>query len=254
MEIINKWTMYEKLIKSRHIDIFLPETALITKPEIVFDMLYCYKSVFIKPCVGYGGNYIIHIFKIKRDLFKFYYYTKENIYTKTISYIELETLILKQIYCRQCIVQRDVKLAKYKGAYTNIRVRVEKHIEKSWKCTRILGKVATKELTITSIDFGATVVSYDKLSFSCSIDKSLVQLELYDLSIHVVKHLSKIHDYSCTCVWGLDLAIDHCGGIWFIDACLYDNITVKPGNFKERCIITLDQSINFLAELRRLLK
>jgi len=226
----NKWEIYKILKKNKKIDIFLPETALLKCSDDAFDMMNRYKSIFIKPCIGSQGIGIIHATKISRNKFNIYYYSNNKVCFMTISYIEMDTLILKQIRNCCCIVQRSIKLVKYNGCPVDFRLSLCKRLQDNcWQCNRILGLIATNEQTITSLKYGGKIIEYDKIKFNTDIQNSKSKQEMLSISNKIAGIIESHFQDNIIVQFGLDFAIDYTGGVWFIDANPY---AIYQCNFK----------------------
>ena len=182
-------------------------------------MINCYKSIFIKPCIGYKGIGIIHATKISKNKYNIYYYIKNKVCFMTLSYIEMDTLILKQIRNCYSIVQRSIKLLKHNKCPVDFRLSICKRLQDNcWHCKRILGLIAANEQTITSLEYGGKIIEYDKIKFNTNIQNSKTKKEMLSISNRVAEILESHFQDIKIMQLDLDFAIDYTGGVWFIDA------------------------------------
>lgn len=257
MDALNKWIIYKQLYKNHHTDIFLPETMYLDKPEIAFDMLCHYKSIFIKPCLGHGGLYILQIERVKKDVFKYYYYGVEKQYSGSVSYIEIETMMLKQMRVRNCICQRSIRLAKYESCIIDFRIQMRKDSH-GWHCFKIFGRMAAKHSIVTNIEYGGAYVAFDKVKLPCCISMLDLKEEIYYLCKWIAKdvsiYLSKTYPYHhCIDLLTIDIAVDHCGRIWIIDVNPFIKIPDVFSSCRELYKDRIDKGIFLLSEVKKLL-
>ncbi|OEH84811.1 hypothetical protein BHU72_08230 [Desulfuribacillus stibiiarsenatis] len=212
-----KWEIYNILNKDSRINMFLPEATLLTNVELAFDYLHCYKSIFIKPCVPHVGFHVIHIVRIKRDVYHYHYYCNGQICTSTVGYIEIETMLLKQMKFTKCFVQRGIKVTSYKGSLIDLNVKVGRKLDGSWKQHGIYAKLAAAKSTITSQRFGGKVSSLDEITNLSGLSKSVFQSEILEYSSTIVNILDPKLKNVNTGSWlgyEVDFAIDTVGRIW----------------------------------------
>jgi glutathione synthase/RimK-type ligase-like ATP-grasp enzyme len=204
---------YKEMLQRRVLRPYLPETRWLT-PRRTLKMLRSYSSIFIKPNYGSGGSGII---RAKR---------KGNIYEvrsgQNRKYVSLQSVYKALKFyrnpSRRYLVQRGLRLAKYKGTIFDVRIYMQKP-ESTWMISGKVARVAAPHKFVTN---------YQKGGHAESLQKVLSTIYPND-SKKVKSHLDRIEKLSYTIAetlderhalreLGVDLAIEKNGCIWIIEA------------------------------------
>jgi hypothetical protein len=194
----------------------LPETHWL-KASIANRMLKSYSTIFIKPNGGSGGTGIIRI--RKRTLspgYEFRSGRRRKFVSPTSMY---KTLQAYQKLHKKYIVQRGLKLARYKGRIFDIRMFLQKP-SSSWTISGMAARVAAPRHIVTNHHQGGYGKPLDRVLMHIFAKNNSKVKEC----IHVLKGISLImahtldKRFSDIRELGIDLGIDTDGRVWIIEA------------------------------------
>lgn len=214
-----KWQMYKLLNKESDFEKYLPETIELININDVKNLLDKYSKVILKPSKLSRGRGI-YILEKNNDKYKVYDYTKDKIDIFNISGDEIyEYIDALNLYSKSYIVQRFLNLAKINKSPFDIRIVMQKGINKEWKCSGIECRIAGQNTHITNIARGSSalhIIESLKLAFGIKVNAKKIKQDIIDIS----KTFCKIMDTSGErfAEFGMDLAIDEDMNYWFIEA------------------------------------
>jgi hypothetical protein len=210
---IGKMKKYKEMLQRRVLRPYLPETHWLT-PRRTLTMLRSYSSIFIKPNKGSGGSGIIRA-KRKGKVYevrcgqKRKYVNSQSVY-KAIKFYRKSS--------RRYLVQRGLRLAKYKGTIFDVRIYMQKP-ESKWMIAGKVARVAAPRIFVTNYQKGGHAESLRKVLstlFPNNSKKVKSRLDRIDkLSYTIAETLDEQHSLR---ELGVDLAIEKNGRIWIIEA------------------------------------
>jgi hypothetical protein len=194
----------------------LPETHWL-KTSVANRMLKSYSTIFIKPNGGSGGTGIIRVRKkTSSPGYEFRSGRRLKIVSSASMYKELQTY---QKSRKKYIVQRGLKLARYKGRIFDIRMFLQKP-PSGWTVSGMAARVAGAHLIVTNHHQGGYGKPLDKvLMHIFENNNSKVKEYIYQLKkISLIMAHTLDKRFSDICELGIDLGIDTDGRVWIIEA------------------------------------
>lgn len=183
-------------------------------------MLRTYSSVFIKPNHGSGGSGIIRA-KRQRNGYEVRCDARRKI-VRSGSVLKAIRSFMKTKH--RYLVQRGLKLAKYKGTIFDARIYLQKP-ESTWIIAGMAARVAAPNKYVTNFHKGGYAKPLHKVlaalfaNNQTKVNSKLRQIRA--LSVSIAKTVNKHHAIR---ELGIDLAIEKDGRIWIIEA------NSKPGH------------------------
>jgi hypothetical protein len=128
----NKWLVYNTLKEDPVINLFLPETELVTTSEIVFSMLTKHDSILLKPVSGSQGK---GIFILANQDNGFSLIAKKNgiPFQKSLTKKQVPHLINKVTVKRKYLLQPCLQLTDNDQRPFDLRIFLQKNREGKWK-------------------------------------------------------------------------------------------------------------------------
>lgn len=219
LDYIGKWKTYRNLSKYNEIAEYLPMTVRYRSFNDLLIMLKQYSFIFLKAYYGSGGNQVLSIKKSKGK-YKLVF----------ISY-ELQELILSDVEevrkhiegfteGRKFIIQRGIRLLKYQGRFFDMRVLIIKDKVGQWRAMSNYARIAKANLTITNYCAGGECDFYNNIYPDLSSPLCKGSIPNYDDVASVAIKIASVIDreFGTFGELGMDMAIDKCGKIWFIEA------------------------------------
>jgi hypothetical protein len=216
---LSKWEIHNSLSKHSELNKYLPKTIIYSNFNDVISMLKEYKFIFIKASVGCRGKQVVSLEQIgKRFKLNFYYYgLKEIILERTT---DLKVFVERFVYGGPCLIQQGIRLLKYNGRNMDTRVLMERNGEGKWECAQIFCRIAQEKFTITNCATGADCEKYEDIYPHLRSQVSNKNIpdsnELVDASKKILYFIEK--EFGSFGEFGIDMAIDIYGHIWFIEA------------------------------------
>lgn len=218
--LIGKKVQHNEMLRSPILRRHLPETHWISR-NTTWRMLRKYSYVFIKPNRGSGGSGII-LAKRTRNGFVVRRGRKER---RVVGFNSLYKAIksYRKPFDRY-VVQRGLRLAKYKGSIFDARIYMQKPRLK-WVISGMTARVASGSRFVTNYHKGGHAEPLSKmLLILFGNNKRKVHASLHQiakLSYMIAKAVNKRHSSR---ELGIDFGIDRNGRIWIIEA------NSKPGH------------------------
>jgi glutathione synthase/RimK-type ligase-like ATP-grasp enzyme len=214
----NKWYIYEALMEESGLKEYIPETYKFTKDNL-FKMLKLHNEIIIKPIYGLGGKGVRKVTKMDNGGFKIHHENvKSIIKDKNLLYDHLKDIEAKQK--KSFIIQNYISLAKINGRPIDIRNIVQrKKGTTDWMITGKFAKVAREGYLVTNLKSGGDILSIEQAFEKSNIKDVNMQKTLQvidEVSLLATACLSK--HFKNQTIWGLDLAVDEEGHVWFIEA------------------------------------
>jgi hypothetical protein len=177
-------------------------------------MLRSYSTVYIKPDIGRKGNGIIRVRKWNDSEFKISYGDTTIRCSAEEVYHELQKIVSPY---KNYIIQQGIDLATYRKRPFDIRVVLQKPLNR-WHLSWVSAKVAPRKTSVvTNVAKGAKDVTFDKTlkGIDQPLDRLKIMRELIDVSYQIAQILGSRFPLK---IVGLDMGIDKKGKIWFIEA------------------------------------
>ncbi|MCX7902882.1 MAG: YheC/YheD family protein [Caloramator sp.] len=228
----NKYELYDFLIKDDNLKKHLPLTKISNEENVTF-MFDRFEKIILKPIDLSRGRGIL-IAEKEGDKVKIYdYRKKENSIFKIekdefISFLK-ESKLLSEKY----LVQQYIKLKKYKDCLFDIRVVMQKGVNKEWGCSGIECRVAKINTMVTNISKGATAHSIESVYTSLFNDRAEEEKrKLIDFCQKLCCYLDTIGEIFGE--FGIDVALDEEDNFWVIEV----NVFPSFKGFKQMDYLT----------------
>ncbi|PSL46960.1 YheC/D-like protein [Salsuginibacillus halophilus] len=218
----SKWDKYLAFQTDVHFHSYLPETKLCT--QVNFNkMMKEYNSVVIKPSKGRLGKGVMKVTLVGEDDFHIEYLN----HTVKKTGVEAAYRYIAEHQEKPCIVQEWIPLAKIDNAMFDLRVMVQrKKKSNKWKVTGVAARVTYPQSIITNaaVKIIPLQEALNQAEFSAEVNRSAIINEVYTLGLKAAAHLQDF--YPKKRAFGLDVAIDHSGSVWIIEANLKPMINI----------------------------
>lgn len=238
-----KWSKHAALVNSTDLQPYLPETELFHRSTFI-RFINKYPTVFLKPSIGGGGRGVYritsedHVYLLEAAKTKRKYRSKKDLYYAL------------QHRCgnKKYIIQQGIRLAVIHGRPFDLRVLLLKP-EKDWKFIGFMGKIAATNYFVTNHSRGGKSIRLESaLRYLKYSEEKAEETEkkLKTLS-HKIAHSLNEYFYNITEL-GLDIALDHDGHIWLLEA----NTKPQYNLFKHHADKTLFDKIDSFTRKMRL--
>lgn len=156
-----KWKIYKILVKNCFIKPHLPETAKLTK-ENLLKLLLHHHELIIKPNQGTYGKRNMKLTRWSEAELKLKRPAGNLFLEESLSFTEMNEK-LELITNGKFIIQERIVLAEYDQKPFDIRVAVQKNRRGEWQVTGMVGKVARTGSFVTNVAKGGTCFPLDKI-------------------------------------------------------------------------------------------
>ncbi|WP_378112183.1 YheC/YheD family protein [Cohnella yongneupensis] len=212
VHIVSKWLKTIAIRKDSNVRRLVPETRRFDR-NTLRAMLNRYGMVYVKPVSGTYGNGVMRVEQSGGS----YAYQSGETKRKFGAYDSLYRSILIHKRKRPYLVQRGIRLLKYKGRRFDIRVMVQRNPRRNWETTGIIGRVAHPKKIVTNYHSGGKPTAIRTLLQSYVSGNSLSQIE-YRLSkagLDAANALSRT--YPGVNMVGADIGLDASFHPWIIE-------------------------------------
>ena len=206
--IASKWLKHEVLSRSPILSPYMPETLRLTRDKLE-RMLDRYGMVYVKPVFGALGIGVMRVDNTGSGVT-----LRWGRMRRTFSSLsQVYAYILARTKGKPYMVQRGIRLARYRGRPFDIRVMVQRLPRKPWEMTGMAGRVAAPGKIVTNGSQGGTIYPVSML-VSPRTEKRIRRLSMLAARrLHAVfPGLVQI---------GLDVAVDRDRRLWIIEANTY---------------------------------
>ncbi|RKP54192.1 YheC/YheD family protein [Cohnella endophytica] len=176
-------------------------------------MLAKYGMVYVKPNVGTHGNGVMKVehadgrYRFQLGLTPLSYKT----------YDQLFAAIRRRTGGKDYLVQRGIRLLKYKGRRFDLRVMVQWTPRRTWETTGIIGRVAAPRKIVTNYHSGGTLMAPTNL-LTANMGKGAADLKLRSLRIMGMRAGQALRRrFPRVCEIGLDVGLDESAKPWIIE-------------------------------------
>lgn len=219
LNYLGKMKTYEKLSKYTEMCAFLPKTMKYTNFNDVIIMLKQNDFIFLKFTFGSEGKQVLSIEKLKNQ-YKLVHYD-DGLKEEYVSSIEeLRKIVEDFVEDRRFVIQKGIRLLKYKGQVFDMRVLISKDTKGEWRVIYNQSRIAKSDFTITNycaggnLDLYENIYPYLKSSYP---DKKIPDYNMIgEAAILIARYLEK--EFGAFGEFGMDMAIDVNGRTWFIEA------------------------------------
>ncbi|MHB8125018.1 MAG: YheC/YheD family endospore coat-associated protein [Desulfitobacteriaceae bacterium] len=219
LDFLGKWETYRHLSKYNEIAKYLPMTVRYRSFNDLMLMLKKHSFIFLKAYYGSGGKQVLSIEK-SHGKYKLVFYSSELQELKLNDVDEVRKHIEGFTEGRKFILQRGIRLLKYKGRFFDMRVLIIKDKEGQWRAISNYARIAKANLTITNYCAGGDCDFYKNIypNLSSPLCKSSIP-NYDDVANGAIKIAAVIdREFGTFGELGMDMAIDKYGKIWFIEA------------------------------------
>lgn len=217
----NKMVIYNDLRQHPNIAPYLPETYPLNNSRELFQHLFKYDSLILKPIFGSQGQ---GIFLLSKNNNKFHLRTIKNgtllerHWTKSVLRSWIDELTNKYSY----LVQPALNLKTFDNEPFDIRVLIQKNEIGKWQLRGIGMRIGKKGSFISNIAGGGKPYFFnDWLLQFPEETRDFIQQELNELTQIIPPYLEE--KYHPLFEVGLDISIDQNGAIWLLE------VNSKPG-------------------------
>ncbi|UOF88793.1 YheC/YheD family protein [Fodinisporobacter ferrooxydans] len=197
---------------------YIPKTKILRQGNDAIEMLHRFKTVYVKPSGGYGGQGVTRIEKLSTEGYRVKMDRnggKVIDFHKMMSEKELLAWLNKKKYIPH-VVQQGISLIQVDGGNVDFRVVVQRGKQGKWELIGIVPKIAKKGGVVTNLVAGGR-----KSTLHWLIDWS--NRHGQPLSVHLLEHAA----VEIANVWskrlptlgilGFDMGLDTHGNVWMIE-------------------------------------
>jgi hypothetical protein len=209
----SKWAKTNVLLQSETVSFYVPATIKWSRDGLE-SMLSLYGMIYAKPDRGTFGKGVIRIEKRADDLYTYQLGTK--LYT-FYSLNEMADRLQLAFGGRPYLLQRGIELLKYDERRFDIRVMVQKNLQKRWETTGIIGRLSHPAKIVTNYHSGGTPMSFEKLMSSHLPDPEIETYKnrLQSLGVLVARQMQL--QYPRLKEIGIDIAVDEQLMPWILE-------------------------------------
>ena len=228
---LKKWQVHQKLSKHRPVNKYLPATTFSRGIEDIRAKIVKYGYLFLKSSGGSGGKDVFALEKCKHG-FCFHYYRKSTHLKRYVENLdglctEMKTIGLKP---DRVILQRGIRLVKYKYRPMDLRVLMVKNKDGIWNAVYNQARVAQKGAVITNASLGGEVMNYSDIypALKKRYPGIPSDKQIKDICMIIACYIEK--EFGPFGEMGIDIAVDKNGKVWLLEA------NSKPNKLPEQGI------------------
>lgn len=215
---LSKDDAHELLISEKHMQPYLPHTAL-AKDETIISFLSQYNAIFIKPANGSQGRGIIRAERSKNEII-----SKSSSGKGLGSRFHFDSdaaflhWLLPMLQNRTFIVQQAISLISYHRKPLDFRVLCHRNFQDKWKATSAVARISAEEQFVSNLARGGELAKPAKiLTELFDQEKALKHLSLMkELAIEASMVISKRSE-GIFAELGVDIGIDNDENLWIIE-------------------------------------
>ena len=216
-QFLSKWEVHKLLGTEAHLTPYIPEADLYS-PHSLNLFLEDYEGAFIKPIHGSQGRGIIEVRKTGDALQVSqtnYHSAKDHTFA---SMYELESILLKWIGKKACIIQQSLQLIDLEEKKVDFRLLVHPNSTKKWNVTSAVARLSAEKQFVSNLAQGGTIrkpMSVLQEFFDIKTATQIYSM-MKELSTETASTLSKAID-GVAGEFGLDIGVDLNGKVWLIE-------------------------------------
>lgn len=212
-----KWQLYRIVRRYEDLRPYIPETHLVTSVGVIQRMLRKYRSVYLKPVFGSGGNGIT---RVSRQGEIYWVQGSAHAAPRAVSSSNLGAALAG--FGRRYLVQQGLDLAYLKGSTYDIRSIVQKNGEGVWQVTGKAARIGRKRSITSNLHTGGHARTVPSILQACFPDRAeQIEQEIDQLALRVAEVMDQ--KAGPLCDLGLDMGVDRKGKVWLIE------VNSKPG-------------------------
>ncbi|MBD8067738.1 YheC/YheD family protein [Bacillus sp. PS06] len=226
---IDKWEVYEALVKEEHLSPFLPETQLLLNKQVLEEMLAKHPIVFLKPIHGSQGRKIFKINNQEDGHYELDYTTFAKEMESNYDSFQSLFLSLKSRLHQGYIIQQGIPLYSYQNRPLDFRFLCQKVDNDDWKITSIVARVSAKDDFVSNLSRGGELKKIDEVLATSFESKEIKQIK--KLMNELAVEIASLIDTSIPGIFGelgIDLALDEEGKPWLIE------VNTKPSKNQDQ--------------------
>lgn len=216
----DKWGVWQALRASPLLAKHLPETALLQHSHDLENWLAEYRSVYVKPVRGSGGNGVLAIRQVEAGR---YLLTGKNNSPLTRGDLHMLASQLLASQKEKHLLQRGLPLLEIDNRKIDVRVYLHRDGDRNWRAIATVPRLGPHGKAVTNLAQGGQVRSLDwlaELAEEYNFDLP-DQEDIEQVAIAGAEAVTRIRP--TLAFLGIDLALDPAGGIWVLD------INPRPG-------------------------
>ncbi|TVY07011.1 YheC/YheD family protein [Paenibacillus cremeus] len=190
----SKWIKTKLLLKNRDLSHFVPETRRFSRKNLL-SMLNKYNMVYIKPVHGSFGIGVMCVKKTTNEEGVIYLYQHGLKELSFATYDEMYQSILQNKLKKHYLVQKGIRMLKYKSRPFDVRVMVQRTKSLPWKVTGYIGRLASPKKIVTNYHSQGKPLALETLLspyLSQATTKEFISL-ISKLGLRIAEHLQKSH-------------------------------------------------------------
>ncbi|WP_027084635.1 YheC/YheD family protein [Cohnella panacarvi] len=210
--LTNKWLKTKAIARDAKVRGWVPETRLMNLSSLRA-MLRRYGMVYVKPVSGTYGRGVM---RVEAGIGAYTYQveqTKRSFATVEDLYRSITRHKLKRSY----LVQRGIRLLKYKGRRFDIRVMVQRNLRGRWETTGIIGRVAHPRKIVTNYHSGGKPTALQTLLAPLSTKTVRARIERRIASVGYNAAVALNRAYPTVNMVGADIGLDTSFRPWIIE-------------------------------------
>lgn len=210
--LTNKWLKTKAILRDAKVRGWVPETRLMNLPALRA-MLSRYGMVYVKPVSGTYGRGVMRV-EAHRNA---YTYQIEQTKRSFATIGALYRSLIRHKHKRQYLVQRGIRLLKYKGRRFDIRVMVQRNPRRIWETTGLIGRVAHPKKIVTNFHSGGKPTALPTLlaPLASAPVRARIERRLASIGYDAAKALCRV--YPSVNMVGADIGLDSAFRPWIIE-------------------------------------
>lgn len=214
----DKWEVYSLLAKEET-EKYLPETKLVEAREDIFRFARRYAMIYVKPAGGSLGQGIMVLSRRANGRYNFVHYGKNR--ASRVRNLRSPLLLWRRVsrYMRRrrYVVQRGLRLVRYRGRRFDIRVLMQKDEHAEWNITAMYARVARPGSLRANLEAGGKAVNCARVIRRIfRRNASRVMARLQEGALQVARTLDRQTPGQMGEL-GIDIGIDRTGHPWVIE-------------------------------------
>lgn len=214
----SKYELYDYIKLNDELSKYLPPTELSLRFDQVRKFIDCHSKVILKPIDLSRGRGICVVEKID-SIYKITDYRyRHPIVSVLYDNESLENFFaINQSLFNRYIIQKYLSLARVGNSLFDIRVVMQKKMDKSWGCTGIECRVSNSDSHLTNISRGGYALTLgEALHQAFASDHELISQQVREFSQKFCLCMDTLGEHFAE--FGMDIAIDTDKNLWLIEA------------------------------------
>ncbi len=220
-QMVGKWEAYRVFKRNPDMLPYLPETRLVNSFRQVELMAKKYRAVYLKPVNGTQGKNIIRVSRNRKSAgYCYQYHCNGNFYKGTASdLLQLRRKLRPVMEGRSYLVQKEINLLRYEGGIVDIRVMVQKEHNGRWGVTGMACRVGKPGAITSNISGGGSAIRVETVLRKVFSGSKQINQIIETIIFVAINAAVSVEEYLGNCgEAGVDIGVDKCGKVWFIEA------------------------------------